>query len=67
MTKYDSSFSFLFFFFFWWGAFWGSPVAYGGSQARVQLELQLPAYASTTATWDLSHIFNLQLTATPDP
>ena len=25
----------------------------------VELELQLPAYATATAMWDLSHVFNL--------
>ena len=33
------------------------PVAYGSSQARVESELQLMAYA--TATWDLRHTCNL--------
>ena len=36
-----------------------TPVAYGGSQARVKLELQLPAYTTATATLDPSHICNL--------
>ena len=36
-----------------------APVAHGGSQARVKSELQLPAYASATATWDLSRICDL--------
>ena len=34
-------------------------MAYGGSQARGQLELQLPAYTTATATWDLSHVCDL--------
>ena len=33
--------------------------AYGGSQARVELELQPPAYATATATWDLSCVCDL--------
>ena len=43
--------------------------AYGSSQAGVKSELQLPAYATATATWDLSHICDLQpqLMAMPDP
>ena len=35
------------------------PVAHGGSQARVELELQLLAYATTTATQDPSQVCNL--------
>ena len=34
-------------------------MAYGGSQARGQIELQLPAYATATATQDLSPICDL--------
>ena len=34
--------------------------AYGSSQARVKLELQLPAYTTATATWDPSCIFDLR-------
>ena len=26
---------------------------------EVELELQLPAYTTATATWDMSHIFDL--------
>ena len=44
----------LFFFFL---SFWVVPTAYGGSQARVELELQPPAY--TTATPDLSRVCKL--------
>ena len=35
----------------------------------VELELQLLAYTTATAAWDLSHIcdLHLQLMATPDP
>ena len=39
--------------------FRAKPTAYGGSQARVKLELQLPAYATATATPDLSHVCDL--------
>ena len=48
------------FLFFWGGGafvFLGPPAAYGGSQARVQLELQPPDTA--TATQDLSHVCDL--------
>ena len=34
-------------------------MAYGSSQARGKLELQLPAYATATAIWDPSHVCNL--------
>ena len=34
-------------------------MAYGSSQVGVELELQLPAYTTATATWDLSHICDL--------
>ena len=34
-------------------------VAYGSSRARVELELQLPGYATVTATQDLSHVCDL--------
>ena len=34
-------------------------MAYGSSQARVELELQLPAYTTPTATPDPSHVCNL--------
>ena len=39
--------------------FRAAPTAYGGSQARVQSELQLPAYATATAVQDLSHVCHL--------
>ena len=43
-------------------------MAYGISQARVKLELQLPAYTTATANPDPSHICDLhKLMATPDP
>ena len=35
---------------------------------RAESELQLLAYTTATATWDLSHVCDLcQLRATPDP
>ena len=34
-------------------------MAYGGSQARIKLELQLPAYATATAMQDPSHVWDL--------
>ena len=34
-------------------------MAYGGSPARGQLELQLPAYTTATKTWDLSRVCDL--------
>ena len=36
-----------------------APMAYGSSQARGELGLQLLAYATATATPDLSHICNI--------
>ena len=33
--------------------------AYGVLRPGVQLELQLLAYATATAMWDLSHVFDL--------
>ena len=39
--------------------FRATPVAYGGSQAGVDWELQPPAYATATAKPDLIHICNL--------
>ena len=33
----------------------------------VELELQLPAYATTTAVWDPRHIYDPQLPALLDP
>ena len=38
-----------------------APEAYGGSQARVTLELQLPAYVTATATPDPSRVCDLHL------
>ena len=34
-------------------------MAYGDSQARGELELLPPAYATTIATWDVSRVCNL--------
>ena len=39
--------------------FRAAPMAHGGSQAGVQLEQQLLAYATATATWDPSPICDL--------
>ena len=40
--------------------FRAAPVAYGSSQVRgLKLELKLPAYATATATRNLSHICDL--------
>ena len=47
----------LFFFFFCF--FWAAPAVFWGAQAGVELELQLPAYTTTTATRDLSRVCNL--------
>ena len=44
-------------FIYYFLLFRATPTVYGSSQGRVQLEVQLPAYA--TATWDLSRICNL--------
>ena len=46
-------------FFFFLAISWATPAAYGGSQARVQSELQSPAYARATAMQDPSRICNL--------
>ena len=51
-------------FIFFWGeifsaSFRAVPVAYRSSRLGVESELQLPAYATATATQDLSHIHNL--------
>ena len=34
-------------------------MAFGGSQARGQSELQLLAYTTATATWGLSFVYDL--------
>ena len=40
--------------------------AYGGSQARTESELQLPAYTTATAKWDTSQVpFHCTTTETP--
>ena len=39
--------------------FRAAPAAYGGSQARDESELQLPAYTPVTETRDLSHVCDL--------
>ena len=36
-----------------------APMAYGSSHARVESELQLPAYATATTMWDLSLVCDL--------
>ena len=43
--------SFLFF-----GLFRATPKAHASSQAGVQSDLQLLAYATVSATWDMSHV-----------
>ena len=48
-----------FFFFFFFGSFRAAPVAYGSSQARGQLELQLQAYTTATAMPDPSRVCDL--------
>ena len=48
------------FFFFSLCLLRAAPTAYGSSQARAQLELQLLAYATATALLDLNHVFSLQ-------
>ena len=47
------------FFFFFLFLFRAVPVAYGSSQARDLIRLQLPAYTTAIATWDLSHLCRL--------
>ena len=61
MVTYFNPFLFLFvcFFFFFFFLFFAPPPIYGSSQAGVKLELQLPAYTTTMATPDLSHICKL--------
>jgi len=49
--------AFFFFFFFW--IFRAISAAYGGSQARVKLELQPLAYTTAAATRDPSYICDL--------
>ena len=45
--------------------FRASPAAYGSSQARIESELQLPAYATATATWGPSHVCSLHHSSWP--
>ena len=40
--------------------FMATPEAYGRFLAGVQVELQLPAYTTTTVTPDQSHIYNVR-------
>ena len=40
--------------------FRAAPAAYGGSQARGELVLQLPAYTTATAMQDPSRVWDLQ-------
>ena len=53
------SLGFFFFFSFFFCLFRAVPVAYGGSQAGVESELQLLAYTAATEMLDLSHIWDL--------
>ena len=46
-------------FFFFFGVFRATPAAYGSSQSRCQIGAVAPAYATATATWDPSHVFDL--------
>ena len=46
--------------FFCFLLFRATPTAYGGSQVRVELELQLPAYPTATAAPDPSRICGLR-------
>ena len=55
-------------YFFFFLSFRTTPMAYGHSQARDELELQLLAYATATALRDLSRVWTIpQLMAMPDP
>ena len=47
------------FFFFLVFFFRATPTAYGSSRLGVELELQLLAYITATATWDLSRVCDL--------
>ena len=51
------------FFFFFCFIFRVVPTAYGSSQFRGQIELQLPGYTTATATQDLSRVCDLYTTA----
>ena len=59
ILPYEEEHLSLSFFFFLFSFFRAAPAAYGSSQARVELELQLPAYITTTAIPDLSHVCDL--------
>ena len=61
--KHVIPFSFLLFCLF--AVSWAAPATYGGSQARVQLELQVPPYTRATAMWDLSLVCNLHQILNP--
>ena len=52
-------FPFLFFRVFVFCLFRAASVPYGGSQVRVELESELPAYPTAAATPDPSHVYNL--------
>ena len=58
----SQKFFFVLFCFFFFLFFRAALAAYGGSQVRGrigELELQLPTYATDTATRDLSRVFDL--------
>ena len=46
-------------FFFFFGLFRAKPAAYRGSQARGPIRAVASAYATATATQDLSHVYDL--------
>ena len=48
-----------FFFFFFLSFFRATFMAYGGSQARGPVGAVATGYTTATATWDLSHMFEL--------
>ena len=59
-SKGDVAWStYVFFFFFFFFLFRATPAAYGSSQARVELELQLLVCTAVKATPDLSHTCDL--------
>ena len=53
----------LYYYYYYYFAFFGGEggalAAYGGSQARDPIRLQLSAYATATATPDSSHVYDL--------
>ena len=55
----QSNYMCLFVSFLFFLPFRAAPEAYGSSQTRGRLELQLSGCATATATWDLSHICDL--------